>query len=272
MVGNGSVNGARSTGEAGIGPTAGVEHLTYHTSDNVHITSARDLAYAANDQLKLGLTPRPWNRHAAADTFWWLAPSTEWPAYRYGKLAFSLAKDVPRKDLLGLDDALLATDAVFAGFNVEKGYGSVATFVNPALRRKPAQILDPQWLWYELTDGAGAARFSQTLASAAADTEIYLYVVSSYVHDRDSGIHVDPDALMFKCSPVGLQPMLHRLPVGALRGAETVVSFASLAERLRKVDDYHWVDVYAGAHVPRGDVDVTDLHRRVLSYFDAWLR
>jgi hypothetical protein len=45
-----------------------------------------------------------------------LLPSTEWPAYRYGKLAFSLAKDAPRKDLL---DSLLATDAVFCGFNVE---------------------------------------------------------------------------------------------------------------------------------------------------------
>ena len=65
------------------------------------INSAQDLAYAANDCLTLGLTARPWNLYAAADTFWWLVPSTEWPAYRYGKLAFSLAKDAPRKDLLG---------------------------------------------------------------------------------------------------------------------------------------------------------------------------
>ena len=77
---------------------------------------------------------------------------------------------------------------------------------------------------------------------------------------------------MFKCSPVGLQPMLHKLPVGVLRGAETAAGFASLAERLRQVDDYHWIDMYAGTHVPKGDTDVTDLHNRVLSYFDAWLR
>lgn len=236
------------------------------------ITSAQDLAYAANDRLKLGLTARPWNLYAAADTLWWLVPSTEWPAYRYGKLAFSLAKDVPRKDLLGVDDSLLAMDTVFAGFNVEKGYGPVATIVNPALRRKPAQILDPKWLWYELTDGPGSVRFSHTLASTASNGEIYVYVVSSYVHDRDSAVHTDHDALMFRCSPIGLQPMLHKLPVGVLRGAETAASFASLAERLRQVDDYHWVDMYAGTHVPKGEVDVTDLHRRVLSYFDAWLR
>jgi hypothetical protein len=238
----------------------------------VLINSAQELAYAANARLKLGLTARPWNLYAAADTFWWLVPSTEWPAYRYGKLAFSLAKDVPRKDLLGIDDSLLAMDTVFAGFNVEKGYGSVATIVNPALRRKPAQILDPKWLWYELTVGPGSVRFSSTLASTASNAEIYVYVVSSYVHDRDSEAHNDHDALMFRCSPVGLQPMLHKLPVGVLRGAETAASFASLAERLRQIDDYHWVDLYAGTHVPKGDVDLVDLHSRVLSNFDGWLR
>jgi len=99
-----------------------------------------------------------------------------------------------------------------------------------------------------------------------------VYVVSSYVHDRDSGVHTEHDALMFRCSPAGLQQMLHRLPVGVLRGAETATSFASLAERLRLIDDYHWVDMYTGTHVPKGDVDLTDLHCRVLSYFDAWLR
>src|SRR4029450_11271965 len=100
---------------------------------------------------------------------------TDWPAYRYGKLAFSLAKDVPRKDLLGLNDSLLAIDTVFAGFNVEKGYGTVATVVNPALRRKPTQIIDPKWLWFELIDGPGLLRFSSTLATAVASAEIYLY-------------------------------------------------------------------------------------------------
>jgi hypothetical protein len=236
------------------------------------INSAQELAYAANDSLRLGLTARPWNLYDAADTFWWLVPSTEWPAYRYGKLAFSLAKDFPRKGLLGLDDSLLATDTVFAGFNVEKGYGSVATVVNPALRRKPAQILDKKWLWFELTSGPGSMQFSRTLAGAASNGEIYLYLVSSYVHDRDSVAHADHDALMFRCRPDRLEPMLHKLPVGVLRGAETVASFVSLAEAIRTIDDYHWVDMYVGTHVLRGDVDLSALYSRVLSYFDAWLR
>lgn len=108
------------------------------------VNSAHDLAHGLNERLKLRLTPRPWNLYSPTDTFWWLIPSTEWPAYRYGKLAFSVAKDVPRKDLLGLNDAAIELDTIFAGFNVEKGYGNVATVVNPALNRKPGQIIDPK--------------------------------------------------------------------------------------------------------------------------------
>jgi hypothetical protein len=236
------------------------------------ISSTQELAYAVNDRLRLGLTARPWNIYAAADTFWWLVPSTDWPAYRYGKLAFSLAKDVPRKELLGPNDSLLAIDTMFAGFNVEKGYGTVATVVNPALRRKPTQIIDPKWLWFELIDGPGLLRFSSTLAKAAASAEIYLYVVSSYVHDRESEVHAPHDALMFKCTPLGLAPVLHKLPVGVLHGAETATNFASLAARLRQIDDYHWVDMYVGTHVSKGDVDLADLQAHVLSHFDAWLK
>jgi hypothetical protein len=236
----------------------------------MQINSARELAYSVNDSLKLGLTARPWNLYAASDTFWWLVPSTEWPAYRYGKLAFSLARDVPRKDLLGIDDTLLETDAIFAGFNIEKGYGGVATVVNPSLRRKPAQVLDPKWLWYELTGGQGPVQFERTLASAASNATIYLY--SSYVHDREAEVHAPHDALMFRCTVDGLEPMLHKVPIGVLRGAATAIDFRTLAGGLRQIDDYHWVDMYAGAHVPRGDVDVVDLHTRVLSYFDLWLK
>jgi hypothetical protein len=237
------------------------------------INSAHHLAHGLNERLKLGLTPRPWNLYSPADTFWWLVPSSEWPAYRYGKLAFSLSKDVPRKDLLGLNDSAIEPDAIFAGFNVEKGYGKVATVVNPALNRKPAQIIDPRWLWFEVVVDSGAARFGRTLAAVAAGADICLYIVSSYAHDRETDTRAQHDALMFKCSAVGLSLVLKNgFPVNVLRGADTETDFVGLARRLRAVDDYHWVDLYVGTHVPKGDVDLLALHNKVLSYFDAWLR
>jgi hypothetical protein len=236
------------------------------------IDSPQDLANALNGQLKLGLTARPWNLYSPAESLWWLVPSTDWPAYRYGKLAFSLAKDVPRKDLLSLNDPVLASDQMFVGFNLEKGYGPEAAVVNPALRRKPAQFVDPSWLWFEVVDVPGARRFGETLSKAASKAEIYLYIVASYVHDREAEAHSEHDAIMFKCTAAGLEPTLHRLSVGVLSGAERASTFTVLAERLRQVDNYHWVDIYAGTHTLKGEVDLVGLHDRVLSYFDVWLR
>ena len=237
------------------------------------INSAQELAHGLNNRLKLGLTPRPWNLYAPADTFWWLVPSTDWPAYRYGKLAFSHASDIPRKDLLGVNDQILDVDRIFAGFNAEKGYGNVATVVNPALSRKPAQIIDPRWLWFELISESGAARFSRTLATAAARAEIYTYVVASYVRDREAARDGQKDAVMFKCSTNGLARVLdNNFPVNALRGAEIATTFAELADRLRSIDDYYWVDLYVGTHVPKGNIDLADLHSKVVSCFDAWLK
>jgi hypothetical protein len=202
-----------------------------------------------------------------------LVPSADWPAYRYGKLAFSAAHDVPRGKLLQTNTPALATDSIFAGFNVEKGYGQAATFVNPALKRKPAQIADPGWLWFELTSKSGAAQFSRTLSTVAARDDLYVYVVVGYVHDRESGHAAQHDALMFKCDGDSLTKVADNgCPINQLQAATRASTFTALAEQLRPIDDYHWVDLYVGTHVPVGDVDMSDLHGRVTSCFDVWLR
>ena len=92
----------------------------------MQVKSPYDIAHGLNERLKLGLTSRPWNMHSPADTLWWLLKSTDWPAYEHGKLVFSFAKDDARRRLLGMNDSVLGLDMIFAGFNVEKGYGSVA--------------------------------------------------------------------------------------------------------------------------------------------------
>lgn len=167
------------------------------------ILSPKELAHAVNERLKLGLTPRPWNMYQAGDTFWWLVPSGDWPAYQHGKLAFSLAKDDPRKSLLGINDAVLETDRIFAGFTIEKGYGEVAVIVNSALRHKPAQIMTGSWVWRSVIEGDGPAQFAKTLKAASASGTVYLYVVCAYVHDRDSTAQHDRDAIMYACDQTG---------------------------------------------------------------------
>lgn len=238
----------------------------------MNFNSPHDLATGLNERLKLGLTLRPWNLYSPADTFWWLVPSTEWPAYRFGKMGFSLAKDVPRRDLVGLNDPAIEPDKIFAGFNVEKGYGAVAAVASPSLKRKPTQIADPTWLWFELVSEPGAARFSRTLAAASTSADLYLYVVASNTHDRESSTPAQHDALMFRCDSVGIASVAHNYQVHVLRGAESSITFAGLAERLRAIDDYHWIDIYVGTHVAKGEVDLFALNANTLSHFGAWLR
>jgi len=59
-------------------------------------TSVRSLAHSLVDALQdrtHRLTPRPYNQHKPGDSLWWLVPSTEWPAYRHGKLYLALEED-----------------------------------------------------------------------------------------------------------------------------------------------------------------------------------
>jgi len=235
------------------------------------IHSARDLAHGLNDGLKLGLTPRPWNLYSPADTFWWLSPSPDWPAYRYGKLAFSAARDAPRKFLLGTNP-VVPPDGIFAGFNLEKGYETVATAANPALRRRPAVFVDPTWLWFEVMSPSGAAQFSRTLETAAVRCDLYLYVVVGPVHDPDDDQAGQRDALMFKCDGSRLEQVAGVLKLWELESAKAASSFIELADHLMRIDGYHWADVYVGTHVPMGDIDVLDLHDRVTSCFEPWLK
>jgi hypothetical protein len=237
------------------------------------VSSAQELAHALNDRLKLGLSPRPWNLYSPAETFWWLVPSSEWPAYRYGKLAFSHARDVPRKHLIGINDRLLTLDHIFAGFNVEKGYGPSAITVDPSLRRRAAQLIAPHWLWHEITGTSGAERFGRTLATAAARADVYAYVNAYNVRDPTDDHGGEADSVMFRCRTTGLVKELdNRYPLDILRDAGAATTFPELAAHLLAVGDFHWVDVYVGTHVPKGDVDLARLFGDVLSSFEHWLR
>jgi hypothetical protein len=206
------------------------------------------------------------------DTLWWLVPSTDWPAYRHGKFVFSLAKDSPRKALAGLNNSLIKADKIFAGLNVEKGYGHVATEVDATLKRKTTQIIDNDWLWFTLVDGNGPARFTKLLAAVSATEKLHLYVVSSYVHDRESTVQPERDAVMFSCHPAGISAVLHnQFPIGVLRGIHKATDFVTLAELLKTIDGYHWVDIYVGTYLTKGNIDIKEFYQRVLLNFNEWV-
>jgi putative membrane protein len=129
------------------------------------------------------------------------------------------------------------------------------------------------------TRGAALPQFSIETFRRLNALETALIVVIVFVarrglvHDREASRGGQQDAVMFKCGTNGLVRVLdNNFPINALRGTKTATTFAELAEHLRSIDDYHWVDLYVGTHVPKGDVDLAELHSRVVSCFDAWLK
>ena len=231
------------------------------------MTSAKEVAHSLNDKLRLKLTPRPWNLHRPDDSLYWLVPSGEWPAYRYAKLVFSSGSDYPRRTLVDPTTVPEPTK-LFVGLNVEKGFGEVASVVNPNLRRKQ-QIQDKDWDWFTFIQPDVAERFGLTL-SRLSETELtHVYAVVSYVHDREISMP-DHDAVVFNCTGSELTAIVNHLALGVLPKFHQT-TWKELIDVLKTVDDYYWVDLYAGTYIETGENFVLALYRSVLSYFQPWV-
>lgn len=101
-----------------------------------HYSNLQDLVHAVKEEAEtdIELTTRPYNRFDALGTVWWLMGTTEWPAYKFGKLFID-----SRKDFVPLHDKGM----LYSGFYIEKG-------LNSALKlRSPQLLLDSSWLWNE---------------------------------------------------------------------------------------------------------------------------
>ena len=194
---------------------------------------------------------------------------------RTARYVFSLDKDSPRKALRGRDDALIDVGTLFVGVNIEKGYGPQAALLGPP-RPKPEERLGPLWVWHTLVDGDGPTQFGRTLAALSRSVTTHLYVISSTGPDDVASKYSKPrDAVLFSCSPSGIKSELDNgLPENVLNRHDMskATSFEALANGLRKVDDHHWVDLYAGSYIPKGEVDIGELDQKVLSYFEHWVK
>jgi len=242
------------------------------------IQSPYELAHTVRDRLpsKRDLSPLPWQRQEPRTTLWWLTPSGRNPAYGDGKLAFSLDKDSPRKPFVGVDDALIEVGTIFVGVNIEKGFGPTTSAVgspNP----KPDEPLDELWVWHRVVEGDGPEQFGRSLARLSQSSKkTHLYVFASTARDSDDTRQSRTfDGILFSCHTTGIERRLDNgFPDAVLNrdGIHEATTFETLAAGLRKVDDFHWLDIYAGTYLPKGDVDLGELDRKVLSYLDPWVR
>lgn len=78
------------------------------------------------------MTARPFNRHEPAQTIWWLVPTTEWPAFKFGKYFFD---NRPSKLPAG-------EKGFYCGYYVEKGVIGLAAELSRSYYR-----MDNDWKW-----------------------------------------------------------------------------------------------------------------------------
>jgi hypothetical protein len=123
---------------------------------------AHGLSAAAENCSGKRLVARPWNRYVPENSTWYLIPSSDWPAYRYGKFLLT-----PWAEL-------------FCGFYVEKGLGKITESAYPEYR-KHGFTMDATWYWNHFAQEYVSPAF-QTAAnqvSQAASSPVHLVITAS---------------------------------------------------------------------------------------------
>lgn len=92
---------------------------------------------------------RPYNFHNPENTSWWLVPSGEWPAFKYGKYYF-------------IGDKL--SGDLFAGLYIEKGHGIEAKGFYGR-----EWYIDQSWAWHELLSGLRGTTMQKAIQEASGN-------------------------------------------------------------------------------------------------------
>lgn len=245
-------------------------------------SSPREVTYqlleAAQAAKAEELHPLPFNRYDPDDTFWWLSPSTENPAYRFGKIGIAAREIVPPGEL-------------FVGLVIEKGVGETAApmFADTAKGRR--WIMDDTWRWHRQL---WQALFSDELPDAAARAAdiagcpLEIIVDGAYItspsqipgdNPRDSG--TDFDVVRLRYTDGGLSPKDATTPGDLLTPLATADSFFGLGAAMESIPklDWMWVDFHVGLCLEfaddASDPNVwtpTDVWQRVCAPWLNWVR
>ncbi len=118
--------------------------------------NARQAAYAVHEELvregRRPLSARPWNKYDPDNTLWWLVPSTDWPAYKHGKMFFCQKR--------------ASKGHLFCGLHIEKGFDPIVESAYPFARGRRL-IMGSDWVWFDFLSDLDANRVSSTIAQAS---------------------------------------------------------------------------------------------------------
>src|ERR1700752_3253793 len=106
---------------------------------NADFRNPAALANAIRDAAGMKLTARPFNYFEGDEGIWWLIPSTDWPAYKYGKFMFTARPN----DGVGVIPSVDA-DTIYCGYYIEKGLSPTVSAAYPSHAQ---WVMGTDWLW-----------------------------------------------------------------------------------------------------------------------------
>ena len=191
----------------------------------------RVLEFLKNKGYK-GLTARPWNYFKPESTLWWLVPSTEWPAYKYGKLVLSRKKE-------GYE----------IGLNIEKG---ISEKVCQVLNGKKDLCVRDDWVWNDFLEDLLKGKFENNLEeiSNAANKPVKVLVQASTVNneydpysEKIEGLETE-HVISFKYSDGNFECIQDELK-GEMRRYGNISKVSDLNKIFVSKDmEWFWIDIY----------------------------
>jgi hypothetical protein len=232
------------------------------------LTASRDAGYQ-------GLTAIPWNRFDPASSTWWLSPSTDNPAYKYGKIILT-RRDAQPEDML-------------VGLYVEKGIGPGAAQLYADTARGRRYLMDHDWTWQAFVKALASSAFDQVMAQAESEAArpIIVAVDASNVpvpagHGDDvHSASLPRDVARFEWSRGHLDWLDAEIHADILEGLGKPKTTAELAHRMLAINnlDWVWIDFHAGLRFRLGSGDPgaelwpdDRVWKRACRPWSSWLR
>jgi len=220
----------------------------------------------AERDLKFHLSPRAWDHHDPEQSPWWLVPSTDWPAYAFGKYFFRWTSE--------------QCTEMLAGFQVERGVDAVLTPVF----KSASIVTQPGWEWFRFVRSVKNGTFEDALAIASDEikTTIYIRLAVGIANPKDRHDRAVPQMPKAQVTFVW-ERSTRFLTFYEAHGDQTLVPGATGAKTLAELLDavaaadgqeWLWVNILTGIRlVPIAGSGVTSdeqLWRKFLSRFKTW--
>jgi hypothetical protein len=235
--------------------------------------AAQRLRVAARDQ-GIGLHPLPYRRFDPdADDTWWLAPSTDNPAYGDGKIVIERPSSP-------------SADAPIIGIHLEKGVGPAAAEFFSKSARGRRLLMHSNWTWNAFLRDMRGGRVEQDLLAAeqSADGWPLLVAVVTAVQDlpileQDEERRRDehPEVVWFQSSSGKLERSGVRDPgplAHDLAPRETIASIGGKVAAMNDLD-WRWVEVLIGIPFERvadGGESAAEVWARACAPWRRWLQ